>query len=202
MLINMNKVEKSQIKPLFESENDLEGKKINQKIINTKKSLSKSLIYLLGKNAITEIDVSQLCTYAGVNRTTFYKHYNSLYDLLNELINEFFKKIEVLFLKVNVNENTTSKVALLLKYLKQNREFVSVIMNNNTLTTISQRLITLDFIDSLIKTNIQYRKSVYINDNYYIDFIISGWYAVIKRWVNENCALDENTLARLLTSIY
>ena len=202
MLINMNKVEKSQIRPLFESENDLEGKKINQKIINTKKSLSKSLIYLLEKNAITEIDVSQLCTYAGVNRTTFYKHYNSLYDLLNELINEFFKKIEVLFLKVNVNENTTSKVALLLKYLKQNREFVSVIMNNNTLTTISQRLITLDFIDSLIKTNIQYRKSVYINDNYYIDFIISGWYAVIKRWVNENCALDENTLARLLTSIY
>ena len=198
----MNKVEKSQIKPLFESENDLEGKKINQKIINTKKSLSKSLIYLLEKNAITEIDVSQLCTHAGVNRTTFYKHYNSLYDLLNELINEFFKKIEILFLKVNVNENTTSKVALLLKYLKQNREFVSVIMNNNTLTTISQRLITLDFIDSLIKTNIQYRKSVYINDNYYIDFIISGWYAVIKRWVNENCALDENTLARLLTSIY
>lgn len=202
MLINMNTVEKSQIKPLFESENDLEGKKINQKIINTKKSLSKSLIYLLEKNAITEIDVSQLCTYAGVNRTTFYKHYNSLYDLLNELINEFFKKIEILFLKVNVNENTTSKVALLLKYLKQNREFVSVIMNNNTLTTISQRLITLDFIDSLIKTNIQYRKSVYINDNYYIDFIISGWYAVIKRWVNENCTLDENTLARLLTSIY
>lgn len=198
----MNKVEKSQIKPLFESENDLEGKKINQKIINTKKSLSKSLIYLLEKNAITEIDVSQLCTYAGVNRTTFYKHYNSLYDLLNELINEFFKKIEILFLKVSVNENTTSKVALLLKYLKQNREFVSIIMNNNTLTTISQRLITLDFIDSLIKTNIQYRKSVYINDNYYIDFIISGWYAVIKRWVNENCALDENTLARLLTSIY
>jgi len=198
----MNTVEKSQIKPLFESENDLEGKKINQKIINTKKSLSKSLIYLLEKNAITEIDVSQLCTYAGVNRTTFYKHYNSLYDLLNELINEFFKKIEILFLKVNVNENTTSKVALLLKYLKQNREFVSVIMNNNTLTTISQRLITLDFIDSLIKTNIQYRKSVYINDNYYIDFIISGWYAVIKRWVNENCTLDENTLARLLTSIY
>lgn len=198
----MNKVEKSQIKPLFESENDLEGKKINQKIINTKKSLSKSLIYLLNKNAITEIDVSQLCTYAGVNRTTFYKHYNSLYDLLNELINEFFKKIEILFLKVNVNENTTSKIAFLLKYLKQNREFVSVIMNNNTLTTISQRLITLDFVDSLIKTNIQYRKSVYINDNYYIDFIISGWYAVIKRWVNENCALDENTLARLLTSIY
>lgn len=202
MLINMNKVEKSQIKPLFESENDLEGKKINQKIINTKKSLSKSLIYLLSKNSITEIDVSQLCTYAGVNRTTFYKHYNSLYDLLNELINEFFKKIEILFLKVNENENTTSKIAFLLKYLKQNREFVSVIMNNNTLTTISQRLITLDFIDSLIKTNIQYRKSVYINDNYYIDFIISGWYAVIKRWVNENCALDENTLARLLTSIY
>lgn len=198
----MNKVEKSQIKPLFESENDLEGKKINQKIINTKKSLSKSLIYLLSKNSITEIDVSQLCTYAGVNRTTFYKHYNSLYDLLNELINEFFKKIEILFLKVNESENTTSKIALLLKYLRQNQEFVSVIMNNNTLTTISQRLITLDFIDSLIKTNIQYRKSVYINDNYYIDFIISGWYAVIKRWVNENCALDENTLARLLTSIY
>ena len=202
MLFIMKVVEKDTNTALFTGENLLTEKKINEKVIKTKKRLSKSLINLLKEKAITEIDVSQLCQLAGLHRTTFYKHYESPRNLLNELINEFFKKIEIFFLKIDPKENTISKVALLLRYLKQNYEFIAVIINNDSLTSISHKLITIDFIDTLIKNNIQYRKNVYINDDYYIDFIIAGWYAVIKRRINENCSLDENTLARLLTSIY
>lgn len=194
--------EKEQSKPLFYEKHEIGDKKANLKVINTKRKLSRSLISLLTSKSITEIDVSELCEKAGINRTTFYKHYASLYHLLDELILQFFKKIETLFLSLSSGENTTSKVVYLLKYLKQNREFVTIIMNNNSFSSISERLIQLNFICNLINSNIQYRKNAYVSEDYYVDFIISGWIAAIRRWVNENCDLDVNTLARLLTSIY
>lgn len=194
--------EKEQSKTLFYEKHEIGDKKANLKVINTKRKLSKSLISLLTSKPITEIDVSELCEKAGINRTTFYKHYASLYHLLDELIVQFFKRIETLFLSLSSGENTTSKVAYLLKYLKQNREFVTIIMNNNSFSSISERLIQLNFICNLINSNIQYRKNDYVSEDYYVDFIISGWIAAIRRWVNENCDLDVNTLARLLTSIY
>lgn len=202
MLIMNNFDEKEQSKPLFYEKHEIGDKKANLKVINTKRKLSRSLISLLTSKSITEIDVSELCEKAGINRTTFYKHYASLYHLLDELIVQFFKRIETLFLSLSSGENTTSKVAYLLKYLKQNREFVTIIMNNNSFSSISERLIQLNFICNLINSNIQYRKNAYVSEDYYVDFIISGWIAAIRRWVNENCDLDENTLARLLTSIY
>lgn len=194
--------EKEQSKTLFYEKHEIGDKKTNLKVINTKRKLSKSLISLLTSKSITEIDVSELCAKAGINRTTFYKHYASLYHLLDELIVQFFKRIETLFLSLSSGENTTSKVVYLLKYLKQNREFVTIIMNNNSFSSISERLIQLNFICNLINSNIQYRKNAYVSEDYYVDFIISGWIAAIRRWVNENCDLDVNTLARLLTSIY
>lgn len=194
--------EKEQSKTLFYEKHEISDKKANLKVINTKRKLSKSLISLLTSKSITEIDVSELCEKAGINRTTFYKHYASLYHLLDELIVQFFKRIETLFLSLSSGENTTSKVAYLLKYLKQNREFVTIIMNNNSFSSISERLIQLNFICNLINSNFQYRKNAYVSEDYYVDFIISGWIAAIRRWVNENCDLDVNTLARLLTSIY
>lgn len=202
MLIMNNFDEKERSKTLFYEKHEISDKKVNLKVINTKRKLSKSLISLLTSKSITEIDVSELCEKAGINRTTFYKHYASLYHLLDELIVQFFKRIETLFLSLSSGENTTSKVAYLLKYLKQNREFVTIIMNNNSFSSISERLIQLNFICNLINSNIQYRKNDYVSEDYYIDFIISGWIAAIRRWVNENCDLDVNTLARLLTSIY
>lgn len=202
MLIMNNFDEKEQSKTLFYEKHDIGDKKANLKVINTKRKLSKSLISLLTSKSITEIDVSELCEKAGINRTTFYKHYASLYHLLDELIVQFFKRIETLFLSLSSGENTTSKVVYLLKYLKQNREFVTIIMNNNSFSSISERLIQLNFICNLINSNIQYRKNAYVSEDYYVDFIISGWIAAIRRWVNENCDLDVNTLARLLTSIY
>lgn len=202
MLIMNNFDEKEQSKTLFYEKHEIGDKKTNLKVINTKRKLSKSLISLLTSKSITEIDVSELCEKAGINRTTFYKHYASLYHLLDELIVQFFKRIETLFLSLSSGDNTTSKVVYLLKYLKQNREFVTIIMNNNSFSSISERLIQLNFICNLINSNIQYRKNAYVSEDYYVDFIISGWIAAIRRWVNENCDLDVNALARLLTSIY
>lgn len=89
--------EKEQSKSLFYEKHEIGDKKANLKVINTKRKLSKSLISLLTLKSITEIDVSELCEKAGINRTTFYKHYASLYHLLDELIVQFSKELRLYF---------------------------------------------------------------------------------------------------------
>ena len=78
MLIMNNFDEKEQSKPLFYEKHEIGDKKANLKVINTKRKLSRSLISLLTSKSITEIDVSELCEKAGINRTTFYKHSKEL----------------------------------------------------------------------------------------------------------------------------
>ena len=177
-------------------------KKENRKITQTKQSLAIALLQLLTTKDINSIDVSELCKLAKINRTTFYKHYSNINDVLDELITDFFTRIKYFFTKNIHAENTTAKVVILLQFLKKNRTFIEVVMNNNFHDVIINKLYELDFVTSLLNKNLQYRKSIYVKEDYYTGFIISGWYAVIRKWIIERCDLDENTLARLLTSIY
>ena len=48
------------------------------KYFNTAIKMDLALISLLGKKSIEYISVSEICTLAGVNRSTFYLHYENI----------------------------------------------------------------------------------------------------------------------------
>lgn len=188
---------------VIDSINKSESKKLHEKIKKTKVSLSKALISLLNQKPLSEIDVSELCTVAKINRTTFYNHYKSISDLLDDMISQFFRKVKTYFDENKINQgNTTYKVSVFLNYLQMNRQFVLIAMNNDLFEKIKNKLLSFDFVSSLLNTNISYKKNEFIDEEYYISFIIGGWYATIKRWINQGCDVDVNRMARILTSIY
>lgn len=51
----------------------------------TKRLLKESLIKLLKEKDIQKISITELCNEAGINRTTFYSHYSSQYDVLKDM---------------------------------------------------------------------------------------------------------------------
>ncbi|MBE6807179.1 MAG: TetR/AcrR family transcriptional regulator [Ruminococcaceae bacterium] len=63
------------------------------KYFNTAKKMDEALVSLLEVKDFAYITVSEICKIAGVNRSTFYLHYETLGDLLEEttryLINDF-----------------------------------------------------------------------------------------------------------------
>ena len=67
--------------------------KSESKYFNTATKMDIALISLLKKKEFGYITVSEICKIAGVNRSTFYLHYENVEDLLNEttqyLLNEF-----------------------------------------------------------------------------------------------------------------
>lgn len=61
------------------------------RIAVTKKMIRDALLQLLEDTPLERITVSRLCDLSGVNRTTFYRHYQTLQDVLREQEAEFLR---------------------------------------------------------------------------------------------------------------
>lgn len=65
----------------------------NQRIILTKRMLKEGLLRLLETKQLDKINVTELCRESGINRATFYRHYEVPRDILNEMQMDFFEDV-------------------------------------------------------------------------------------------------------------
>lgn len=65
---------------------------VNQRVAVTKRMLKEGLIRLLDKKPLDKVNITELCQEAGINRTTFYRHYELPSDVLTEMQSEFFEE--------------------------------------------------------------------------------------------------------------
>ena len=68
--------------------------KSESKYFNTALRMDEALIALLEKKDLEYITVKEICHLAGVNRSTFYLHYETIADLVNEtleMVNQRFR---------------------------------------------------------------------------------------------------------------
>lgn len=104
--------------------------KNESKYFNTALFMDEALLSLLEKKDFEYITVKELCNKAGVNRSTFYLHYETMNDLLNETINMIEKKFNSSFnkdLKIDDLIKKDDKKDLILvtsEYLKPYLHFV------------------------------------------------------------------------------
>ena len=78
------------------------------RVIKTKNALYNTLIELMKDHAFEEIKVSDICTKALINRSTFYAHYNDKYELLITMV-EDLKQALLSSLKTNENDINTKE---------------------------------------------------------------------------------------------
>lgn len=66
--------------------------KSGSKYNNTALLMNQALIELLNKKDYDYITIKEICVKAGVNRSTFYLHYDTIDDLLDESIRNINKQ--------------------------------------------------------------------------------------------------------------
>lgn len=71
--------------------------KAESKYFNTARLMDEALLILLEKKDIEYITIKEICNKAGVNRSTFYLHYENIYDLLAETIEMLNKNFMLSF---------------------------------------------------------------------------------------------------------
>ena len=121
--------------------------KSESKYFNTATKMDLALISLLKKKPFEFITVSEICKTAGVNRSTFYLHYETINDLLNEtsrhLLNDFLSyfSTDTQSVALNLMDCKLSELVFIcdkyltpyLTYIKDNIEvFRTALLHNRT----------------------------------------------------------------------
>lgn len=175
------------------------------KYFNTARLMDEALLILLEKKEYEFITVKELCHKAGVNRSTFYLHYDSMDDVLQETVamlnSRFYARFEN-----DTEDSVEGKKGYYMTpdYLYPYFEFVKENVRTYRLAYANPKLFGAD------KTHRKRYEEVFEpilksfgvaeGDRAYVfDFYYMGVVAVIKRWVADNCSKPIDEIVRLIT---
>lgn len=71
----------------------------------TKRKIIDALFVLLDKKALDKITIQEICDEADIHRSTFYKHFGSIFDVINYLVQEIVEGMTEAFTDTDAHEN-------------------------------------------------------------------------------------------------
>ena len=173
-------------------------KKENQRVKLTKRIFKNTLIELLKEKAIYNIKVKELCDKAELNRTTFYKYYENIYDVLADIEYDVLKDSEQCISEIENITETQIKNALYkqLCNIQRNKDVYYLLVNSADSEFYGKLMKTT--ID-LLKKNIE-QANIDLAENYefIFSYIITGTIDIIKKWLYEKESLNANQITNLI----
>lgn len=175
------------------------NKKDNQRTRLTKILFRNALISLLQKKSIYQISVTELCETSEMNRSTFYKYYGNVRDVLTELEEETLKQGQKCMQEIEVSgiSHAIQPLYRLLCYIKEHKELYQLLLNNSADDNFSSVMIrdTFNFL--------KYNSLNILNDSnnfsdYIFQYILSGCIHVIQSWINSSMTESPEEIAQLI----
>jgi AcrR family transcriptional regulator len=169
------------------------------KYFSTAARMDEALLHLLEKKDLEYITVKEICAAAGVNRSTFYLHYETVGDLLAEstkfMIDRFLtyiqerpeefissiqdRPLEELFLV------TPQYLTPYLQYIKDNRRLFRISIENAGKLGMTDSFLSLfRHVFVPILTRYQVPEA---DMKYFVMFNINGLMAIVMEWLKRDC---------------
>lgn len=180
------------------------------KYFNTALCMNEALISLLEVKDLEYITVKEICEKAGVNRSTFYLHYETIDDLVNETAENvnrrflsFFSQNTEDFAGEIGSKDRKDLIFISSDYLLPYLKFIS---ENKKVYRASFR----NPIGMRAAEKYKYLKKYIINPilerfevpqdywKYYTVYYIEGTMAVIREWLNNGCRESVETIAAII----
>ena len=186
-----------------EGQEDIVKKEENQRIMLTKRLLREALLRLLATTTIQKISVTQLCEEAGINRATFYRHYGSQYDVLNEMESTMLDDIQKM-LKENDSEGAPSfqeQAELICRYLWEHSDEAKLFFGNTGIGSefakklfhnIRGQSLLERYCDSSLNAG---QKELIIS------FWQNGFFSMLRQWLVEDIPMKPDAVAKLMLQV-
>ncbi|MCQ2382860.1 MAG: TetR/AcrR family transcriptional regulator [Clostridia bacterium] len=184
--------------------------KSESKYYNTALLMNNALVELLNKKDYEFITIKEICEKAGVNRSTFYLHYESVADLLEECIDNINKKFLTYF-KINTkdfverindfncnefNFITPEYLTPYLTYVRDNKIIHKTVIKHSAIMKSQQKFYALN---QYIFSPIFKRFGVDTKtQSYMIAYYINGVYAIIQEWIKNDCKDDIEYIEKII----
>jgi AcrR family transcriptional regulator len=180
------------------------------KYFNTARLMNQALLKLLEKKDMEYISVKEICEMAGVNRSTFYLHYETIGDLIEETVEYITGKFYDAFQKnpsdfvEQIADAPLNELVLVernylepyLKFVYENRGvFKAAIKNPTSMKSLSRYSSLQRYIFEPVMERFQIPKEM---QKYLTAYYMKGIWAIIEEWLNRDC---HETVAQIETII-
>ena len=183
--------------------------KSESKYYNTALLMDQALLLLLETKEFEFITVKEICQKAGVNRSTFYLHYENTSDLLAETIDLINSKIIETFKKNNIDVINSKKEELYfinkeylvpyLQFVKQHKRVFKLIHDKPNLFNaqkVFNKMYNEFFTIILSKYGVKEEEKQYI-----FEFYTQGTLSVVMKWISNDCVESIDDISTLIIGL-
>ena len=185
--------------------------KNESKYFNTAIKMDEALITLLEKKDFEYITIKEICDTAGVNRSTFYLHYENTSDLLKEttryIIDKHLAYYEIDQKRISLQFETCKREELLfitdeylepyLTFIKDNQRLFKISIkqfNSLSMNEVYSKMFDHIFSPILERFHVPEKERAYV-----MKFYLTGVFAIVMEWLDKNCSDDMKTVIKVIT---
>ena len=186
--------------------------KSESKYFNTALRMDEALIALLEEKDLEYITVKEICHQAGVNRSTFYLHYETIADLVDEaleMINRrflsYFPQQEEEILGNLGNRDREALVLVTreyllpyLRFIRDNKKVYRAAFRNPGSMGANTRYRELK--QHILGPILERFEIPAAHRPYYMAYYVEGIAAIIKEWLRQDCKDEVEMIAGIIES--
>ncbi|WP_026567156.1 TetR/AcrR family transcriptional regulator [Bacillus sp. UNC41MFS5] len=175
-------------------------KKEDPRTIRSKEMFKNAVFSLISENSsISNLTVQKVAAKAGLNRTTFYLHYQDIQDLLTQITDEILNELTDKFLPLIHAKDLSEKQQLtqLLDYLYIHRKYLLILFNMNQ---FEEELFLL--LKQVVGTRRKNIKEDLPADYVAIDIKTASLVGIIMWWVKKGLHFSSDYIADQIYLMY
>ena len=184
--------------------------KNESKYFNTAIKMDEALIILLEKKDFEYISIKEICDAAGVNRSTFYLHYENTSDLLKEttryildkhfayysadtkVITEHFMNCEICDLVFITSEYLVPY----LTFIKDNQRIFKVAIKR--FHSLNMDEVYGKMFENIFNPILERFRVPQNERPYMMKFYLTGVFAIVMEWLDNNCSEDMEVIIKVI----
>ena len=166
------------------------------RIVKTRTNIKNSLIDLLAEKNVSKITVTELAEKAMINRKTFYRHYHTVQDVVDDINYDIINNVVSLAKNSDRDSNNlVNQLNFIGISIVENKEQIKKILKNSPEVFGSGRSVELlkRFIEVSIRPVLNFKNEAKLK--YLVEFVVSGFISVYVCWFNGGCAESSEKLA-------
>ncbi|OON99272.1 MAG: hypothetical protein ATN35_13440 [Epulopiscium sp. Nele67-Bin004] len=163
----------------------------DRRIIYTKQVIKQSFLKLLETNHLEQLTVKALCLEADINRATFYRHYQDIYDLCSQIEKDLIDQVPAEVVKDIINIDV-------LQVFYDNQVFYREFFRSKLLSNIIKNSNQYFVEEELEKSKVGFDAKKF---KYSFDYFLYGVEGLLKDWVMSGCVETPEEFSHILKEI-
>ena len=177
---------------------------VQKRKTSTKEDIKEALIQLLSEERFETISISKLCKRAGINRGTFYLHYQDKYQMIDSLKSDILSQLYSFF----EEEGEYSKRFMIAKFyvLRANERLINALTRSHY---IDFRGAIREFITSIILSEKQeaatqrfLEENFHIPQKYALEIFLSSVEGIISLWIAGGAQEEPEEITQMILATY